>query len=168
MQRCEQAPLSPIQFQVVCPSPPLLFFFLLGIMMGGTARHDMTSHPSLFSVLRTHERTNTHTHIRVRNQIPPFFPSPQTPSSGSYLLTHTNTETNILYVRLPRLASSRYNDRVRPFCIHYAPQPIFRRDRRRGYTVQHPEGGDLRLAPCGRERETNPSTNQPTPSSSSV
>lgn len=172
MQRCEQAPPLPNSIPGGLPFSPPPLFLSSRHYDGGTARHDMTSYPSLFSVLRTHERIHTrHTYTRAEPNTPPFSPSPpNTFSSGSYLLTHTNTETNILYARLPRLASSRYNDRVRPFCIHCAPQPIFRRGRRRGYTVQHPEGGDLRLAPSlVGERETNPSTNQPTnPSSSSV
>jgi len=49
---------SPIHFQVVCPSPPLLFSFFSALR--GTTRHDTTSSPI---------HTLTHIH-NVRNQIP--------------------------------------------------------------------------------------------------
>jgi hypothetical protein len=125
------------------PFSPLPLFFLLGMIMGiGTNIHDITS-----SVLHnTH--TYTHTHIHVRNQITPSpLPSPSTPSLPVACTSHTQTETTIMPAPPPaRLASPPTKRPGTPFSFFYAPQPIFRRDGRRIYSI----------APWERSTENRP------------
>lgn len=156
----EPAPL------VVCPSPLLLFFFLLGIMGNATTmtRHD---HPSFsFTLLSLdHEHTHTYRHRRVQNQIPtpPLLSLPSPRLSGSYLPNHTNRQNRFYYMPRPappRLFSRRVRRSAWQIClvgVHLrAAADISPGQSRRGYTSfirirgTYGEGGAVGkgFAPC--------------------
>ena len=102
MQRCEQAPPLPNSIPGGLPFSPPPLFLSSRHYDGGTARHDMTSYPSLFSVLRTHERIHTrHTYTRAEPNTPPPPPSPllpQTPSLLARTFSPTQTQKRTYYM----------------------------------------------------------------------
>lgn len=121
-----------IPFQVVCPSPPLLFSFFSALWRTDErhARHTT----SLFFPL-THTTTHfTHTNTRSTSAEPntpaPLLPITTPPPyffSGSYFsLSHTQTETTIMRpacLSAPALPPpDRQNGPGTPFSFFYAPQ----------------------------------------------